>query len=301
MFRNCLTLLGVWTLLLLVACGSSIETNEAELRSNTDKSSIETDEADLRSNTDKSSTETNEAEIRSNTDKSSIETDEAELKSNTDKSKDTPPKITRQELVELTDHLDEVHREVVDTIETNGWYESMDEIIPSESQFEKEVRPIVTPFFTDAFVTNTIIENMEAFFCYCDAPGPLQGTMKPDLSAEIEQSDDRVQFHAYRPANEINSGSKVMVTALWEQNQWKINSFENVFSSHEQSFKLSLEQIIEYYKTKDVEISHVDTKEIATEDVVYIFETKKSKELIAVHSRDWFTIEGEKQIEQFYP
>lgn len=206
-----------------------------------------------------------------------------------------------QEIVDLTAGIDAVHNEIVSTIEEKGWYDSMDEM-PSDQQFEKAVRPIVTPYFSEAFVSNTILANKDAFFCYCDAPGPLQGSMNPDVLAGMEQSNDgsTVTFTAFRPANEINSGVKLRVEVVKEEDTWKIDSMEPQFSTHDQSFELTVDQVQAYYESKGTEITHVDTIVSSShKENVYIFEDNEGNK-IGVDSRNWYTAEGEEWINQVF-
>ncbi|MCT2537230.1 hypothetical protein NC661_14485 [Aquibacillus koreensis] len=212
-----------------------------------------------------------------------------------EKNQNISPKL----LVELTDELDQVHRRVVEKIEANGWYESIDTIEPSVEEFDQAIRPIVAPYFTKAFIDREVIGKMEAFFCYCDAPGPLQGTLIPDLFADTDQKGERISYNAYRPANEMYTGAKIKVTAAKEQDSWKIDAFEMKVSSHEQSFSITLEQVLAYYQAKGVEVRHIETDQDRNGEAIFIVETVADGKKIAVHSADWFTIDYDLWVEWY--
>lgn len=209
--------------------------------------------------------------------------------------------VSQQQLVKLLEQIGTVERDVIDTIEANGWYESIEEIEPSVEQFEKAIYPIVKDYFTEEFIAREIMDKMEAFFCFCDAPSPLVGKMHLDIHEEIRQSDDQITIVAYQPANQINSGSKFNVMLKEVDGTWKIASLEQLFGSHEESFELTVNDVIAFYNQKEMQLNYLDTrKEPASGTNVHLFEIENSGEWIAVNASNWYTIEGKQYIEQVY-
>ncbi|WP_407271072.1 hypothetical protein [Radiobacillus sp. PE A8.2] len=206
---------------------------------------------------------------------------------------------TPEDIVYLLDSLDEVQTKVVTTIEEHGWYEIIGESEPTIEEFEAIIRPILEPYFTDSFISSEIIKNVDAFFCYCDAPSPLQGAMKTDVYSHKQVDPNTITVDAYRPEDVINSGAKFKVTLIKQNNTWKINGWEQTISSYDESFQLKPEIIQAYYQVKGLQVTLIDTKN-DKDDPVYIFETKSTADWIAVDSKSWFTMAGQKVVEAYY-
>ncbi|WP_138419503.1 hypothetical protein [Aquibacillus sediminis] len=209
--------------------------------------------------------------------------------------------VDTKEIIQLLEPIDQVRQEVVDQIEDNGWYQSVEEIEPSLQEFETVVRPIVTPYFTDRFIDEEILANMEAFFCFCDATGPMLGSMYPDVVNGFNQDENELVFEAFLPSDQINSGLKVEVTAVKAEDKWKVDRWQPLYSTHQKSFDLSVDEIKAYYQEKGMAIKHVDTiTDPHSQEKVYLFEQETSDQLIAIQSRDWLIVEGSDRIEAFY-
>ncbi|MDC3416100.1 hypothetical protein [Aquibacillus salsiterrae] len=208
---------------------------------------------------------------------------------------------SEKELVKLLDQLGNVRRQVVDRIEEKGWYESINEIKPSEVEFTKEIKPILTDTFTEAFVNKEVINKMEVFFCFCDAPTPLQGSLIPDVTSISSKDETSLQIDAYRPANGVNSGAKLTVDLKFEQGVWKIDQITQQFGTYEQSFQLTIEEIIAYYQYQGIDLEHMQTVQSPSSDAdVFVFQEKETGEWIAIQENDWYLVRGKSLINQYY-
>ncbi|WP_186580770.1 hypothetical protein [Aquibacillus kalidii] len=203
--------------------------------------------------------------------------------------------VGMEQLVKLTNNIGKVKKEIINTIEEKGWYDSGQ---PSKQAFAEVVKPIAAEYFSETFITEHIVGQMDAFFCYCDAPGPLHGSMMPDVLANVNQEGDTATFQAYRPANDMYSGTKLDVTVVKEEDKWKIDQLTPLFGSHEKSFSLTSEQVKAYYEYRGIELELVKT--IKEEEAIYIFRNKHNGSMLAVQSQDYYTAEGKEWIEQLY-
>ncbi|WP_226037102.1 hypothetical protein [Aquibacillus saliphilus] len=209
--------------------------------------------------------------------------------------------VNLAEIVVLMEEIETVQRQVIATIEDNGWYESIDKIEPLKMEFEAAIAPVVSRHFTKTFINEVIISQMERFFCYCDAASPLEGGMKLDVTEGVKQINDDLSFFAYRPANEINTGVKFKVELVLVDGKWKIDQWNPVLNSHEHSFAIMPEEIIEYYAIKGITLKLIEKVEGgAYKEEVYIFETDEDNQLLAIGARDWHILEGTEQIESIY-
>ncbi|MRH41943.1 hypothetical protein GH741_04550 [Aquibacillus halophilus] len=230
-----------------------------------------------------------------------------------DSDKQAAPKVNNEEqtnieldkgkenLILLLEELGTVQRAVIDAIDENGWYQSIDEIEPTMEEFKSVVSPIVSPYFTERFIRDVVIPRMESFFCYCDAPSPLEGEMRLDVTEEINQTNQGLNIYAYRPASEINTGVKFNVHVVEEEGDWKIDGWEPILNSHESSFEIGTDEVVDYYALKGVQLELIETIEgPAYHEDVYIFKMTQSEQLLAVQSRDWYTVEGTELVELTY-
>ncbi|QDP41302.1 hypothetical protein [Radiobacillus deserti] len=211
--------------------------------------------------------------------------------------------ISAKEMIALTGSISDRKKEIVQGIQQKGWYEKGIDFVPGVEEFQSLVQPILQDTFTQAFIEKHIVQYRETFFCECDAPGALQGSMLPSFHKPVTYEDvHQATFTAYYPANEINSGAKFHIEVTKQEGKWKINDWQFISSSYEEPFDLKAKEVKAYYEKEGnpVTLEHTLRKQddrLNMEYAVYLF--KQNNDYIAVDARNWYTVEGKERIQQF--
>ncbi|UFT98578.1 hypothetical protein KO561_15450 [Radiobacillus kanasensis] len=238
-----------------------------------------------------------------NTNKSNLEEKENPVQEEKQESEKTSSKISASEMIALTGSISEKKKSIVQEIQERGWYEKGMDFVPEREEFHSLVEPILKDTFTPGFIEEHIIKYRETFFCECDAPGALQGSMLPDFTKRVKYVDvNNASFTAYYPANDINSGAKFDIYVTKHENKWKIKDWTFMSSSYEEPFELTIKDVQAYFEKNGTPVTLQHTLEQKDERLnknYSIFIVKQEEEFLAVDSRNWYIIRGKETIQQW--
>ncbi|KRF63804.1 hypothetical protein ASG99_21685 [Bacillus sp. Soil768D1] len=163
----------------------------------------------------------------------------------------------------------------------NGWSNQ------NPVDFEK-VKPKLKPYTTDQFVTTTMKDTVENYYCECDG-NPLP-QFNPDIHFTVNQDKaDQLQITALEPASEIhNMGVAWKFNLSKENDQWKMAEWkkESLEGKDIQLKKEEAEKLLTKSGEAATFYKEVDSKEAGGKAYVFKVKAKDYERIVAISPKD---------------